>query len=156
MPLSEQEKRVLDELEAQLAASDPRFASAMSADPVQRDRKRRQITATLGVLSGVAIMAAAFYLKVSWLLAVGLVVLTMSSVAVMFPLTPQPSRRGTPHPSEFGARPVSHVASAQPHSASNVYTMARTSVSPKRKGTSPFMARLEERWERRRRQNSGW
>ena len=39
MPLSEQERRALEELEAQLSAEDPKFASAMQADPERRRRR---------------------------------------------------------------------------------------------------------------------
>ena len=57
MPLSEHERRQLEQIEQALRADDPRFADAVrAADPRVR-YKRRVIAAALGLLTGVGLLA---------------------------------------------------------------------------------------------------
>lgn len=153
MPLSDQEQRVLEELEAQLAASDPRFASKMGRDLHASDRQRRRVFGFVGVLASLAVMAAAYYFSLTWLVAVGLALLVVSAVFMATQpasaSTGQPRTRGPLGGQSKKGRLTSVPTSAYPSSGSTRPTK-RTS------GTSPFMARLEERWERRRRENQGW
>lgn len=54
MALSDQERRLLEQLEASLMADDPKFANTLSGDSYVRVEKRRATLAGLGFLLGVA------------------------------------------------------------------------------------------------------
>jgi hypothetical protein len=55
MALSEQERRLLEQLEADLEAEDPRLASALRGGP-RRHHRRRAVLAALGVIAGLALL----------------------------------------------------------------------------------------------------
>ena len=63
MPLSDREKRLLDEMEAALLTEDPRLVSALSADPALPSRKRIVAGAVL-VLVGLATVVGGVMAKV--------------------------------------------------------------------------------------------
>ena len=56
MPLSEHEQRILDDIEARLAAEDPKFARSTSASTPRGLAVRRIKRASLGFIAGFAIM----------------------------------------------------------------------------------------------------
>ena len=64
MPLSDREKRLLDEMEAALLTEDPRLVSALSAGPVSPARNRIMIGAGL-VLLGLATLFGGLVSKVT-------------------------------------------------------------------------------------------
>ena len=63
MPLSDREKRLLEEMEAALLTEDPRLVSALSADPALPSRKRIVAGAVL-VLVGLATVVGGVMAKV--------------------------------------------------------------------------------------------
>ncbi|ALE91774.1 hypothetical protein AOC05_04650 [Arthrobacter alpinus] len=56
MPLSEHEQRLLDQLEAQLHAEDPKFANALASDPVRSLSTRRIVIGILVVIAGLMVL----------------------------------------------------------------------------------------------------
>jgi hypothetical protein len=80
MPLSEDEKRILREIEEQLQA-DPKFAQAVSSSGLYRHSAKTLRWAALGIVGGLALLIAA--LQVHFVLAfVGFVVMLASAVVV--------------------------------------------------------------------------
>ncbi len=128
MPLSEYEQRVLEQMERQLASDDPRLANTLT----QRRRRPvvRFVMAGLGAVVGLLLLVLGAANSMPWLGAVGFV-LMFASVALAFAMPRRPA----------GPRGVvggdGHVR--QPG----------RKAAPKQ----GFMARLEERWERRRGEN---
>ena len=75
MPLSEHERRQLEQIEQALRADDPRFADAVAAaDPRVHD-KRRLIAAALGFLIGVGLLLAGVVVNVIPIAVAGFVVM---------------------------------------------------------------------------------
>lgn len=134
MPLSEQERRALEELEAQLSAEDPKFASTMVADPHARRKRRQLLMGVAAVVLGLGLVLLAVSLKQPWIGAFGFVAMVL----------------GVAHAASPGRGPDLRVVGSPSGGR------ARTPQQGKPHGNSEFMARLEERWERRRRQNQGW
>ncbi len=57
MPLSEHERRQLEQIEQALRADDPRFADAVAAADPRVHHKRRVIAAALGLVIGAGLLA---------------------------------------------------------------------------------------------------
>lgn len=143
MPLSEQERRALEELEAQLSAEDPRFASAMVSDPQRSQKRRRVALGVLAVVVGLALVVLAVTSRQIWLGAAGF-------LGMVF---------GVTHAVGAGAprRPDLHVVDVRPVGGVRAASAKpRFSRAPRARAQGDFMHRLEDRWERRRRENQGW
>src|SRR5580693_6085352 len=80
VPLSEHERRQLEQIEAALRASDPRFAEAVRAADPRVHYRRRVIAAVLGLLAGVALLLAGVVAGVVLIAVAGLVVMLACAV----------------------------------------------------------------------------
>jgi len=79
LPLSEDEERILNEMEEQLQASDPRLVKEVSETTVYTQPLRSMKWAVAGFISGVALMVAT--LSTSYLLAfIGFLVMLCSAL----------------------------------------------------------------------------
>lgn len=125
MPLSEYEQRVLDEMEQQLRADDPRLAKTISGGV-----PRRPLHVALGgvvVLAGIGLLFAGLFYAQIWL---GLLAFVAMFAGVLLALR-RPQASGEP--------------AAPARQGDNVRPLRQRSTG------SSFMDRLEERWDRRRR-----
>ena len=123
MPLSDEEARLLHQLEQSLAAEDPDFASTLRGSKFMAHNRRVAILAVLGFLGGLVLLFAGAVSAMTWLGVVGFV--TMLATAYLFM---NAWKRGIGRNDEEAAR-----GSGKP---------------PKPTGT--FVDRMEERWQRRR------
>ncbi len=127
MPLSEYEQRVLDEMEQQLRSDDPKLARTISGGP------RRPLHVALGgvvVLGGIGLLFAGLYTGQVWIGLLGF--LAMFGGVLLALRRPKVAGDAPRDPGNDNVRPI----------------------RPRRGGGSggaPFMQRLEERWDRRRR-----
>ncbi len=123
MPLSEHERRQLEQIEQALRDDDPRFAHAVhAADPRVRYR-RRIIAAALGFVAGVGLLLAGVVINVILIAVAGFVVMLACS---MWAVTSYQRMSGI--------------------------TTGRIPAKDRRAGRqagSGLMGRLEERWRRR-------
>lgn len=134
MPLSEHERRQLEQIEAGLRASDPRFAGAVRAADPRVHYRRRVVVAVLGFLAGVGLLLAGVVVNVILIAVAGFVVMLACTLWAAASY-----RRMT------GRAPAKDRASGG----------KRRAARGRRAGTRPgmgFMGRLEERWRRRRQQ----
>lgn len=155
MPLSEHELRTLEQLEAQLSAEDPKFASAMQADPERRRRRRRALLAGAVCLAGLGLTAVGTYSSHMWLGLVGMLVIAAG--ALLSVQTPSRPALHVVDPNSFEgitAQTGAHPASRMPRMARPARTARQRSSAPRTQGD--FMQRMEQRWERRRYENQGW
>ena len=127
MPLSEYEQRVLEQMERQLASDDPRLANTLT----QRGRRPvlRYVFSGVGAAVGLLLLVLGAATNRPALGVVGFV-LMFAAVAYVF---------AAPH-----SRKVPLEAAAG-QSAARAQSVRRRGAT--RRG---FMARLEERWDRRR------
>ena len=80
MPLSEYEKRVLEQMERQLMSDDPKLATTMTEPHAPKSLQKILVTAT-GVLIGAAILVAGAVIRIPLIGVLGFVVMF---VAVMY------------------------------------------------------------------------
>ena len=80
MPLSEHERRQLEQIEQALRADDPRFADAVSAADPRVHYKRRVIAAALGFVIGVGLLLAGVVVNVILIAVAGFVVMLACSL----------------------------------------------------------------------------
>jgi hypothetical protein len=125
VPLSDHEQKMLEQMEQALAAEDPKFASQMQGRSLARLQRRRWVIGAVGVLAGLGLVLVGVNTTM-WVGAFGFAVMVASAV---FAVTPPRRARlgvvgadGTTKPGGKGGR---------------------------KKGQRSFMARLDERWERR-------
>lgn len=88
MPLSDREKRLLDEMEAALLTEDPRLVSALSAGPVSPARNRILIGGGL-VLLGIATLFGGLVSKVTPIGILGFLIALSGVISVISSFTPK-------------------------------------------------------------------
>ena len=137
MPLSEHERRQLEQIEAALRAGDPRFADAVRAADPHVHYRRRVIAAALGFLAGVGLLLAGVVVNIILIAVAGFVVMLACS---LWAVTSYRRMTG----STTGRAPAT-AAGTKRHAA-------RGRRAGQQAG-SGLMGRLEERW--RRRQQGG-
>jgi ABC-type bacteriocin/lantibiotic exporter with double-glycine peptidase domain len=81
MPLSDEEQRILNEIERQLAEDDPRLVEQVGRTTLSSHLTRRIRLASLAFLVGFLMMVFAFA-TVLWVAAAGFVVMVLSSLLV--------------------------------------------------------------------------
>lgn len=122
MPLSDEEARLLAQLEQSLAAEDPEFASTLRGSKLVARNRRIAAVCVVAFLAGVGLLLGGVVAKMTWLGVIGF--LAMVAGAYFFV---RAWRQGI--------------------SGSDVSATPRPS-SPKTSGGS-FVERMEERWQRR-------
>jgi hypothetical protein len=125
VPLSDEEARLLQQLEQSLAAEDPDFASTLRGSKFMAHNRRVAVLSALGFIAGVVVLFSGAVTKLTWLGVLGFLV--MVGTAFLFS---QAWRRG------IGGR------------EDEVKTPSRRPSPPKASGS--FVDRMEERWQRRR------
>ncbi len=128
MPLSEEEQRLLEQMEEALAAEDPQFVSALRGASSRRHHKRIVVLAGLGFLAGVALLMTGAVLTLTFVAVGGFVVMLGCAYTALS------------HARRLG----------EPDLPANVHSLKpkQRSASPER--SSGFMNRMEDRWRRRR------
>ena len=129
MPLSENEQRLLEQMERALYAEDPKFASAMRGSKRGAGAGRRLAIGVTGVLVGLVVLLLGVMQHQVWIGAIGFV-LMLAGTTYAFS-----SQRKTGPTGVVGGKPSAAAA-------------AKGKRRSKAKGT--FMQRLDERWDRRR------
>lgn len=123
MPLSDEEARLLHQLEQSLAAEDPDFASTLRGSKQAARNRKIVALAGLGFIVGVAVMFTGAVTALTWLGIGGFVLMVVAAY--------------------FGVTAWRHgiVGSDEPS--------APSSSAPRQKSSGSFVDRMEERWQRR-------
>jgi hypothetical protein len=155
VPLSEEELRLLEQMERALEAEDPKFVSALQGRTLERTARLRAFGAAVVFLGGMALLLGGAMAQLVWLSIVGFVVMLASATLGLT------AWRGRHAPRE---RPVDPYDQSQLHEQTAVDSThqrfrvidggrrPRKMRKPRGQG---FMHRIEERWQRRRDQGFG-
>lgn len=148
MPLSEEELRLLEQMERALVEEDPKFASTLRGTSLRRSARRRAVAAGVVFVVGMGVLLAGAMTNLVVGI-VGFVIMLASAVVGLNAIRGQQAAaaadaaRTAGHPShgftviEGGRRPrLGRTRNARP--------------------SGSFMERMEERWRRRREENGGF
>ena len=149
MPLSEEELRLLEQMERALVEEDPKFASTLRGTSLRRSARRRAILAgAIFVLGVVLLMGGVMSGRGALGFTIGIAGFVVMLGSATIALT---AIRGHQHASA----PVDPSTAAHPSRGFTVIEGGRSGRirRPRRnaaRSSSTFMERVEERWRRRR------
>ena len=133
MPLSEEEQRLLEQMEQALVAEDPKFASALRGSALVARSRRHAILAVLGFLAGVAALMIGAIATLTVVAVVGFILMLTS--AYVFVIAWRRAQQGD------------DSSNTQEQAGGGEATSSRRSRS---RSHGSFIERMEERWRRRR------
>ena len=141
MPLSEEELRLLEQMERALVEEDPKFASTLRGTSLRSVARRKAVIAGVVFVIGVAVMMTGLVMQ--WIpVGIGGFVVMLGSATVA--LSALRGQRGAP-------ATASETPAADPQSGLTLLQGGRRDRRPRRtKNHDSFMDRMEERWRRRR------
>jgi hypothetical protein len=123
--LSDEEQRLLEQMEAALAAEDPKLVNTLRGTGVRRVHRRRAAVAGVGFFAGLALLIAG--ISITWVLSVlGFIVMVAAAVTAIYSWQ--------------------HVG----NSADAGRDRAKTAQGSRSVDGQNFMDKMEERWRRRR------
>lgn len=128
MPLSEEEQRLLEQMEQALAAEDPKFASTLRGSTLRARLRRRVLVSGAGFLAGTGLLMLGVILPMTLVSVAGFVVMLAGAYVFITSW-----RRG------------GEVEADEPAAPSRPQPRA-----PRAASEGSFMDRMEERWRRRR------
>ena len=132
MPLSEEELRLLEQMERALSEEDPKFVSTLRGTSLRRAARRRAVLAGAVFVLGVVLLMTGAVINVWPIGIAGFVVMLGSATLGLNALRGQAQAAPAP-----GGR--------------------RGKMRSRQRGSSgSFMERVEERWRRRREENGGF
>jgi hypothetical protein len=135
VPLSEHERRQLEQIEQALRADDPRFADAVHAADPRVHYKRRVIAAALGLLIGIGLLLAGVVINVIPVAVAGFVVMLACGLWAV-----------------TSYRRMTGITTGRAPATDRALGKQRRAAKGRRAGNragSGLMERLEERWRRR-------
>lgn len=141
MELSEEELRLLEQMERALVEEDPKLASTLRGTSFQRAARRRMVLGGAILVTGIGLLVVAVLLDLSAVIqtivgVLGFVVMLGGAILALTsarsPGSPSPKVRASGR-TGFGV-----VDGGRPHRPG------------RQRSGSPFMERMEERWRRRR------
>ena len=142
MELSEEELRLLEQMERALVEEDPKLASTLRGTSFQRAARRRMVLGGVILVVGVALLIAAVLIGENQVVrtvmgVLGFVVMLGGAILALT------SARSPGHPASPKVR-------ASGRSGFGVVDGGRAHRPRRQRSGSPFMERMEERWRRRR------
>ena len=145
MPLSEEELRLLEQMERALVEEDPKFASTLRGTSLRSMARRRAILAAVCFVVGVAVMMTGVVAQLIVVGIVGFLVMLASATIGLSALRGQRAAGASPAPVETPPQGGAGFTIIQGGGRGRI---PRRSQRPPRRGS--FMERMEERWRRRR------
>ena len=148
MPLSEEELRLLEQMERALVEEDPKFASTLRGTSLRRSARRRAMLAGVVFVVGIGILMTGAITKVPVIGIAGFVVMLGSATVALTALRGQQAASADPR-----------GAAAHPSRGFTVIDGGRAGrvrrPRQSRQSSGSFMERMEDRWRRRREQGRG-
>ena len=155
MPLSEEELRLLEQMERALVAEDPKFASTLRGTRMRQHARRQMALGVFVFLVGIVMLMSGAIYRTEVIAVIGFVVMLGSAYFTLITWRGQ-SRAAlqgeqSQHPAG-GDQPLRVIDGGKVRR--NRTRAPKASKPPKPQGS--MMERFEERWRRRREQNGGF
>ena len=162
MPLSEEELRLLEQMEQALAQEDPKFVSTLRGSTLERVARMRTVAAAGIFVLGVVMLMGGAIAQMTWLGILGFVVMLASATVGLAAWRGRHAPQAQPqrgedqlfdfddHPHRFDV--IEGGRSSRPRKLRRPggKPARRPANKAPRQGT--FLQRMEQRWERRRNQ----
>ena len=147
MPLSEEELRLLEQMERALVEEDPKFASTLRGTSLRSSARRRAIVAAVCFVIGVGVLMAGAVSEIYPVAIGGFVIMLASATLCATAIRGQRQAASEPPPP---------VPGEGPHGFTLIHGSGRgRKPRASRPSSTSFMERLEERW-RKRRESGGF
>jgi hypothetical protein len=148
VPLSEEELRLLEQMERALVEEDPKLASTLRGTAFRRSARRRAIAAGACFVVGVVVLMTGAVARITPIGIVGFVIMLVSATVALTAIRGQQGAGAAADP-RTGAHPS--------HGFTVIDGGRSGRTRRRRRGHSgqSFMARVEDRW-RRRREDGGF
>jgi Protein of unknown function (DUF3040) len=149
VPLSEEELRLLEQMERALVEEDPKFASTLRGTSLRRSARRRAILSGVVFVGGVALLMGGAITGLTIVGIAGFVVMLASATVAITAMKGQQNvsapadPRSAMHPSRGGFTVID---------GGRTKGLRRPRRSPIGRSSGSFMERMEQRWRRRREQ----
>ena len=146
MPLSEEELRLLEQMERALVEEDPKLASTLRGTAFRRSARRRAIIAGVCFVVGVIILMTGAVARITVVGIAGFVVMLGSATVALAAIRGQHGHAADPR------------TAAHPSHGFTVIDGGRKGRArrQRRTGHHSLLERMEERWRRRRDQQGGF
>ncbi|MGN6090014.1 MAG: DUF3040 domain-containing protein [Actinomycetes bacterium] len=149
MPLSEHEQRLLEQMERALYAEDPKFAASLRGRTLRVRYRRRAVLAAAGFLLGIVLLMTGLITQKLAVSILGFVVMLATAFLAITAWRGMTTGEATLPP------PVAGPGGGQLRGLPGLErgrTAGRKPRSKRSTSSGTFMQRLEDRWERRRRE----
>jgi len=148
VPLSEEELRLLEQMERALVEEDPKLASTLRGTSLRRSARRRAILAGFVFAVGITVLMTGAVTQYWYVGIVGFVIMLVSATVALGSVRGHQAGAGTE------ARSADHPSGFTVIEGGRPGRTRRTRNHPASSGS--FMERMEERWRRRRDQGNGF
>jgi len=148
VPLSEEELRLLEQMERALVEEDPKFASTLRGTSLRSSARRRAIVAAVCFVLGVGVLMAGAVSEIYPVAIGGFVIMLIAATVCATAV------RGQRHATN---EPPAPAPEEGPHGFTLIHGggRGRKPRRSQRQASGSFMDRLEERW-RKRREDGGF
>lgn len=151
MPLSEEELRLLEQMERALVEEDPKFASTLRGTSIRRSARRRAILAGAVFVVGIAVLMTGAITRVPVVGVIGFVIMLASATIGLTAIRSQQSAGPEPHDAAHPSRGFTVIDGGRAGRTSRATRRNRRAA----RSSGSFMERMDERWRRRREGNGG-
>ena len=153
MPLSEEELRLLEQMERALVAEDPKLASTLRGTKLRKQARRQMVLGVLAFAVGIAVLMGGVILSRPFVGVLGFVIMLGSAYLTL--VTYKGRNRALSHATAPSTDPAAGLRVVQGGRTSRTRPSAGRSRTPRQPKQGSMMERFEERWRRRREQNGG-
>ena len=153
MPLSEEELRLLEQMERALVAEDPKLASTLRGTKLRKQARRQMFLGVLAFVAGIAVLMGGVILREPLVGVLGFVIMLGSAYLTLNSYKNR--NRAMTNVAAPSNDPVAGLRVVQGGRSSRTRPSAGRSRPPRQPKQGSMMERFEERWRRRREQNGG-
>ena len=153
MPLSEEELRLLEQMERALVAEDPKLASTLRGTKLRKQARRQMLLGLVAFVIGIAVLMGGVILSKTFVGVLGFVIMLGSAYLALNSYKNR--NRALSNTAAASADPAAGLRVVQGGRTSRTRPAAGRGRTPRQPKQGSMMERFEERWRRRREQNGG-
>jgi hypothetical protein len=147
VPLSEEELRLLEQMERALVEEDPKLASTLRGTSLRRSARRRAIIAAVCFVLGIAVLMTGAIARIPAVGIAGFVIMLGSATVAVAAVRGQQGASAEPRSTGHPAHGFTVIDGGR---------SGRIRRPRRSRSSGTFMERMENRWRRRREENGGF